>query len=253
MNLTSLPTPSACLDFSGQSIFITGATGDIGRAIAESFWQAGAFVHISGRRHDILKTMAAQHPHHAAVWPLDLTDPQELQATLKTLIATHGCPDVVISNAGITHDGLCMTLSDEQWQSVLDINLSSAFHLARAVAKPMIKRQSGRIINMTSVVGVTGNKGQANYAAAKAGLIGLTKTLALELASRRITVNAIAPGFIDTAMTRHLPQETLIDRIPSKTLGTAWDVANAALFLASPMAQYITGHTLHVNGGMAMA
>jgi 3-oxoacyl-[acyl-carrier protein] reductase len=192
----------------------------------------------------------------AAAYPADVSDSEGIQAALQEVLKQHGRMDILVNNAGITRDGLLLRMSDEQWEKVVDINLRGAFYCSRAAARTMVRARRGRIVNIASVVGIAGNPGQANYVASKAGLIGLTKALALELAPRGITVNAVAPGFIKTAMTDALGEETrkvLLDRVPLGRLGTPEDVAEVVTFLASARAAYITGQTLIVDGGMVMA
>lgn len=231
---------------------ITGATGGIGKAIAETFANAGAKVVLTGRNKEKLEELNKQIKNSFII-PCDLSTKDSTKELIKETLNIAGKLDILINNAGITKDTLCIRMKDEDWQEVIDVNLSTTFKLARDSIMPMIKNKFGRIINITSVVGCTGNGGQTNYAASKAGIIGFTKSMAIEVASRNITVNSIAPGFIKTAMTDVLPEEiknNLLDTIPIKKFGEPQDVANAALFLASDEASYITGQTLHVNGGM---
>jgi 3-oxoacyl-[acyl-carrier protein] reductase len=242
-------------DLKGKTALITGASGGIGAAIASALHGAGARVAISGTRAaalDELKRKLGEGAHPIAC---NLADPADVEKLVPAAEAALGSLDILINNAGVTRDGLAMRMKDEDWAQVLDVNLTAAFRLARAAMRGMMKRRWGRIISITSVVAVTGNPGQANYAASKAGMIGLTKSLAQELASRSITVNCIAPGFIATPMTDALTdkqKEAITARIPAGRLGLAADVAAAALYLASEEASYVTGQTLHVNGGMAM-
>ncbi len=238
-------------DLTGRTALVTGASGGIGGAIARALHAQGAKVVLAGRREAPLATLAAELGERAEVLVGDLADAEALAA----LGAAAAEADILVNNAGITRDQLAMRMKDEDWQAVIDTNLGAAFRLARAALKGMMKRRHGRIVNITSVVGVTGNPGQTNYAAAKAGLIGMSKALAQEVASRNITVNCVAPGFIETAMTDGLDEkqrEVLLGRIPMARLGQGTDVAGAVTYLASDEAAYVTGQTLHVNGGMAM-
>ena len=242
-------------DLTGKTALVTGATGGIGAAIAKALHAAGATVAISGTRVAVLEEMKAGMGGRTHVLACDLSNAAEVEKLAPAAEAAMGTLDILVNNAGITRDGLAMRMKDEDWQQVLDVNLMAAFRLCRAAMRPMMKRRWGRIVNITSVVAVTGNPGQANYAASKAGLIGLTKSLAQELASRNVTVNAVAPGFIATAMTEVLNEkqkEAILNRVPAGRLGAPDDVAAAVLYLASSEAAYITGQTLHVNGGMAM-
>ncbi len=243
------------LDFKGKTALITGATGGIGRQIAKKMHAQGATLALTDISMDALKAFQAELGERVFVYSANLTDSDSLNALVKAVEADLGKIDILVNNAGITKDGLSMRMTDEQWQKVLDINLTAGFKLARAVIPGMMKRRYGRIIGMASVVGVMGNAGQANYSASKAGMIAMSKCMAQELASRGITLNCVAPGFIKTAMTDALPQEAkdrLIKTVPMARLGTPEDIANAVVFLASDEASYITGQTLHVNGGMAM-
>ncbi|CUH63019.1 3-oxoacyl-[acyl-carrier-protein] reductase FabG [Thalassovita gelatinovora] len=242
-------------DLSGKCALVTGASGGIGGAIAKALHGAGATVGLSGTRVDPLEALAAELGDRAFVLPCDLSDPEAVNALPKQAIDAMGSLDILVNNAGITRDQIFMRMSDDEWQSVLDVNLTSAMRLCRGVMRPMMKSRWGRIINISSIVGATGNPGQANYAAAKAGLIGMTKSIAYEVASRGITANAVAPGFIATAMTDKLTddQKAKINaQIPAARMGTPEEIAAAVLYLASPEAGYVTGATLHVNGGMAM-
>ena len=242
-------------DLTGKSALVTGATGGIGGAIARALHAQGASVLLAGTRAGVLETLKAELGERAAVSAADLADPGAADALLKAADAAFGKLDILVNNAGLTRDGLAMRMSDEDWQKVIDVNLTAGFRLARGALRGMMKRRWGRIIGITSVVGVTGNPGQANYAAAKAGMIGMAKALAAEVASRAITVNCIAPGFIETAMTDALTpeqKERILPRVPAGRLGAASDIAAAAVYLASEEASYVTGQTLHVNGGMAM-
>ena len=243
-------------DLNGKTALVTGASGGIGGAIAKAFVDLGAKVVIHGTRRDALDSLASHLGGGAMVAVADLGDPDQVEALAKEAESLlGGTPDILVNNAGITRDGLVMRMKDEDWQAVLDVNLSAAFRLSRAAIKGMMKRRSGRIVNITSVVGVTGNPGQVNYCASKAGMIGMTKAMALEVASRNITVNCVAPGFIASAMTDVLSDEQkakLNTGIPAGRMGTADEIAAAVVYLASTEAAYVTGQTLHVNGGMAM-
>ncbi|MEO1293610.1 MAG: 3-oxoacyl-ACP reductase FabG [Pseudomonadota bacterium] len=242
-------------DLTGKNALVTGASGGIGGAIAEALHQAGATVALSGTREAPLQGLAEKLGDRAHVTPCNLSDPAAVDALPKQAADAMGSVDILINNAGITRDNLFMRMSDEEWDSVVAVNLTAAFRLSRAVLRGMMRARWGRIVGITSVVGVTGNPGQGNYAATKAGLIGMSKSLAQEVASRNITVNCVAPGFIATAMTDALTDEqkaTIDTRIPAGRMGTPEEIAAAALFLSSSEAAYITGQTLHVNGGMAM-
>jgi len=242
-------------DLTGKTALVTGATGGIGGAIARSFHAAGATVVLSGTRAEALKELDQELGENSHAIACNLGDGQAVAALPGQVEDLTGQLDILINNAGITRDGLLMRMKDEDWDVVLDINLKAAFQLSRAAIKGMMRRRHGRIISITSVVGVTGNPGQANYAASKAGMIGFSKALAREVASRNITVNCIAPGFIETAMTDALNEkqkQAILTSIPAGRLGTAGEVASAAVYLSSQEAAYMTGQTLHVNGGMAM-
>jgi 3-oxoacyl-[acyl-carrier protein] reductase len=243
-------------DLSGKTALVTGASGGIGGAIATALHAQGARVVLSGTRTEALESLRVALGERAFVSTCDLADKAAVDELVKKAEAAAGAPiDILINNAGITRDNLFMRMKDEEWDQVIAVNLSAAFRLSRAVLRGMMKKRWGRIISITSVVGVTGNPGQGNYAAAKAGLIGMTKALAAEIASRNITVNTVAPGFITTAMTDALTQEqktALLARVPAGRLGDPRDVAAAVTYLASEEAAYVTGQTLHVNGGMAM-
>ena len=242
-------------DLSGKAALVTGASGGIGAAIARSLHANGASVALSGTRVERLEALAGELGERAHIVPADLSDAAAVDALPATAEAALGSLDILINNAGLTRDNLAMRMKDEEWQAVLDVNLTAAFRLSRAVLRPMMKARSGRIVSVTSVVGTTGNPGQANYAASKAGLTGMTKALAQEVASRGVTVNCVAPGFIETAMTDALTEaqkQAIMARIPAARLGAAEEVGACALFLASNEAGYVTGQTIHVNGGMAM-
>ncbi|WP_159713380.1 3-oxoacyl-[acyl-carrier-protein] reductase [Geminicoccus flavidas] len=241
-------------DLSARRALVTGATGGIGEAIARALHARGASLVITGRREEVLAKLAAELGDRVQVVVADLAEPDAAERLMKEAEAA-GPVDVLVNNAGITRDMLAMRMKDEDWSAVIETNLSAVFRLSRAGLKGMMKRRHGRIINIGSVVGATGNAGQANYAAAKAGLVGMTKALAAELGSRGITVNCVAPGFIDTAMTQKLDEkqrDSLLGRIPAGRLGAGADIAAAVVYLASDEAAYVTGQTLHVNGGMAM-
>ena len=242
-------------DLSGKTALVTGASGGIGGAIATALHGAGAQVMLAGTRREALDALAGELRERAHVATADLSDAASLEGLVKNAETTMGRIDILVNNAGITRDTLMMRMRDDDWNKVIEVNLTASFRLARAVLRPMMKARWGRIISITSIVGVTGNPGQANYAASKAGLVGMSKALAQELASRNITVNCVAPGFISSAMTDGLPdaqKEALLGRIPAGKLGEGSDVAAAVVYLASQEAAYVTGQTLHVNGGMAM-
>ncbi len=242
-------------DLTGKAALVTGASGGIGGAIARALHGAGATVGLSGTREAPLKELAAELGGRAHVLPCNLSDAAAVEALPKQAVEAMGALDILVNNAGITRDNLFMRMSDEEWQSVMDVNLTSTFRLCRGVLRGMMKARWGRIVTVTSVVGTTGNPGQGNYAAAKAGLTGMSKSLAYEVASRGITVNCIAPGFIATAMTEKLTEEQktkILTQVPAGRMGAAEEIGAAALYLASPEAAYVTGATLHVNGGMAM-
>lgn len=242
-------------DLTGKTALVTGASGGIGGSIARGLHAQGATVGLSGTRRDALEALAADLGSRAHVLPCNLADAAQVEALVGEAEKAMGQLDVLVNNAGLTRDGLAMRMKDEDWQAVLDVNLGAAFKLARAAMRGMMKRRWGRIISITSIVGVTGNPGQANYAASKAGLIGMSKSLAAELASRNITVNCVAPGFIATAMTDALDdkqKEGINARIPMGRMGAPDEIAAAVVYLASPEAGYVTGQTVHVNGGMAM-
>ena len=242
-------------DLSGMTALVTGASGGIGSTIATALAGQGARLAVSGSNVDKLEVFRGGLGGDHVALPCNLSDPDAVDALVPQAVEALGQLDILVNNAGITRDNLAMRMKDEEWRDVIAVNLEAAFRLARAALKPMMRARFGRIISVTSVVGATGNPGQANYAASKAGIVGMSKALAQEVASRSITVNCIAPGFIRSAMTDALPdaqKETLLGRIPSGKLGEGEDVAAAAVYLASREAGYVTGQTLHVNGGMAM-
>jgi 3-oxoacyl-[acyl-carrier protein] reductase len=242
-------------ELKGKAALVTGASGGIGGAIARALHGAGATVGLSGTRVAPLEALAADLGERAHVLPCDLSDAAAVEALPKAAAEAMGAVDVLVNNAGITRDQLFMRMSDADWETVLAVNLTSVMRLSRGVLRGMMKARWGRIVNVSSVVGVTGNPGQANYAASKAAVIGMSKSLAAEVASRGITVNCVAPGFIATAMTDALNDEQkarIATQIPAGRMGTPAEIAAAALFLASDEAGYVTGQTLHVNGGMAM-
>ncbi|MGQ7793966.1 3-oxoacyl-[acyl-carrier-protein] reductase [Faunimonas sp. B44] len=239
----------------GRRALVTGASGGIGSAIAEALHAQGATVTLSGTRMDALRAVADRLGDRTHIAPANLADAGEVDRLLPAAEAAMGGLDILVNNAGLTRDGLAMRMKDEDWQIVLRVNLEAAFRLSRAALRGMMKQRFGRIVAITSVVGVTGNAGQANYAASKAGLIGMSKALAQEVASRGITVNCVAPGFIQSAMTDALNEkqrEGILGTIPAGRLGTGAEIAAAVAYLASDEAAYVTGQTLHVNGGMAM-
>ena len=239
----------------GKTALVTGATGGIGEAIAKALVEAGARVAISGTREEKLKEVAAMLGHDTVVLPCNLSDASAVEALFPAAEAVLGQCDILINNAGITKDGLALRMKDEDWELVLNVNLTATFRLCRAAMKAMMKRRAGRIVNISSVVGVMGNPGQANYCASKAGVIGMTKSLSAEVASRGVTLNCIAPGFIETPMTHVLNEaqkERIVANIPAGRLGLPQDVASGVVYLASEEAGYITGQTLHINGGLLM-
>ena len=242
-------------DLTGRAALVTGATGGIGGAIAHALHARGATVALSGTRREALDGLAQVLGERAHVLPCDLADKVAVEALVGEAEAAMGSLDILVNNAGITRDGLALRMKDEDWDRVLAVNLTACFVLARSAMKAMMRRKHGRIVSITSVVGVTGNPGQSNYAAAKAGLIGLSKSLAAEVASRNITVNCIAPGFIESPMTDVLNEKqrgAILGSVPAGRLGRGAEVAAAVVYLASDEAAYVTGQTLHVNGGMAM-
>jgi len=242
-------------DLTGKAALITGASGGIGGAVARALHGAGATVGLSGTREAPLEALAAELGERAHVLPCDLGDGEAVEALPKRAIEAMGALDILVNNAGITRDNIFMRMSDDDWQKVLDVNLTATMRLCRGVMRPMMKARWGRIVNISSVVGAIGNPGQANYAAAKAGVVAMSKSIAYEVASRGITVNVVAPGFITTAMTDKLTDDQrvgLLAKVPAGRMGDADEVAAAVLYLASLEAGYVTGATLHVNGGMAM-
>ena len=242
-------------DLKGRCALITGASGGIGGSIARALYSQGAKVALSGTRLDPLKALADNLGDRAFIVPCNLSDIDAVKLLPTIASEEMGGIDILVNNAGITRDNLFMRMSDDDWQQVIDVNLTSTMHLMKSVMRAMMKQRFGRIINITSIVGVTGNAGQVNYAASKAGMIGMTKSFAQEIATRGITANCIAPGFIETAMTAELPEnvvENMLKSIPQGRMGQADEIAASVAFLASDEASYITGQTLHVNGGMAM-
>jgi 3-oxoacyl-[acyl-carrier protein] reductase len=242
-------------DLSGRRALVTGASGGIGGAIAEALHAQGASVVLSGTKIEALEALAATLGERAFVVPANLADPGSADKLVAEAESAMGQIDILINNAGMTRDGLGIRLDDEDWQKVLDVNLSAGFRLARACLRAMMRRRWGRIIGIGSVVAHTGNPGQANYAAAKAGMVGMSKALAAEVAARNITVNVVAPGMIDTAMTAALSdpiKQKLLEMVPARRMGRSREVAAAVVYLASEEAAYVTGQTLHVNGGMVM-
>ena len=242
-------------DIAGKSALITGASGGIGGAIARALHGAGANVALSGTREESLNALSSELGENAHVTPADLLDTQSVEGLIGLAEEVIGGVDILVNNAGLTRDMLSMRLTDDDWQSVIDVNLTATFRLSRAVIRGMIKRRWGRIINIASVVGVTGNAGQANYAASKAGMIGMSKSMAQEVASRGITVNCVAPGMIVTAMTDVLSDNQkahILDVVPAGRFGESEEIAAGVLYLASKEASYVTGQTIHINGGMTM-
>jgi len=242
-------------DLTGKNALVTGASGGIGGAIATALHGAGATVGLSGTRIEPLEALAAQLGERAHVLPCNLADKDAVAALPKQAVAAMGSLDILVNNAGITRDNLFMRMSDDDWDAVLNVNLTSTMRLCKGAIRGMMKARWGRIVNISSVVGATGNPGQANYAASKAGMVAMSKSLACEVASRGITVNCVAPGFITTAMTEKLTgdQKTaILKQVPAGRMGQAEEIGAAVLYLTSPEAAYVTGATLHVNGGMAM-
>jgi len=249
------PHPRAMFDLSGQTALVTGASGGIGGAIARALHSQGAQVMLAGTRREALSTLAKELGEGSHIGLADLVDPAAADRLVKDAETAMGRIDILVNSAGITRDALALRIDDESWRVVIEVNLTAAFRLTRATLRGMLRRRHGRVIGVTSVVAVTGNAGQANYAAAKAAMIGMSKSIAAEIAGRGITVNCIAPGAITTAMTEKLTAEQrarLLGAIPAGRFGAPEDVAAAVVFLASPEAGYVTGQTLHVNGGMAM-
>ncbi len=250
---------TSLFNLNGKIALVTGATGSLGAEIAKTLHSQGATVVLTGRRVDVLKKLAnnfnEKRANSAHAMVSDLGELNAAKELIEKIITDIGRVDILVNNAGLTRDNLALRMKDEDFDTVLNVNLKAPFQLSRACLKGMMKARWGRIINISSVVGVTGNPGQANYCASKAGIIGMTKSLAQELAPRNITVNAVAPGFIESEMTQVLPEaqkEALVGQIPLKRMGTATDIANAVLYLAADESAYVTGQTLHVNGGMAM-
>jgi 3-oxoacyl-[acyl-carrier protein] reductase len=242
-------------DLTGRKALVTGATGGLGEAIARMLHAQGATVGIHGTRVEKLEALGAELGERVMLFPADLGDREAVKELGQKAEADLGGVDILVNNAGITRDGLFVRMSDADWDAVLEVNLTSVFRLTRELTHPMMRRRYGRIINITSVVGITGNPGQTNYCASKAGMVGFTKSLAQEIASRNITVNCVAPGFIESAMTGKLndkQKEAILGAVPMKRMGVGADIASAVLYLASSEAAYVTGQTLHVNGGMAM-
>jgi 3-oxoacyl-[acyl-carrier protein] reductase len=242
-------------DLTGKTALVTGASGGIGADIARALHAAGATVSLSGTRVEPLEALAKDLGSRAHVLPCNLSNPEDVEGLVKRATEAMGSVDILVNNAGITKDGLAMRMSDEDWQAVIDVNLTATFRLCRAAIRGMMKARWGRIVNISSVVGTTGNAGQVNYAASKAGMVGLSKSLAAEVASRGITVNCVAPGFIETAMTAKLNEAqraTILGAVPAGRMGQPDEIAAAVLYLASQEAAYVTGATLHVNGGMDM-
>ena len=242
-------------DLNDKSALVTGASGGIGSAIARKLHAAGAKVALSGTRQEPLERLAEELGERAYILPCNLSDMAAVEVLPKQAIETLGSLDILVNNAGITRDNLFMRMSDEEWQSVIDVNLTATMKLCKGALRGMMKSRWGRIINISSIVGATGNPGQGNYAASKAGMVGMSKSLAYEVASRGITVNVVAPGFIATAMTDKLAddrKEAILAQIPAGRMGAAEDIASAVAFLASDGSGYVTGSTLHVNGGMSM-
>jgi 3-oxoacyl-[acyl-carrier protein] reductase len=242
-------------DLTGMTALVTGASGGIGSAVAKALAGQGARVALSGTREEALKAVAAEIGGDCVILPCNLSDAASVDALVPSAVEALGQLDILVNNAGVTRDNLIMRMKDEEWNDVIRINLEAAFRLIRAASKPMMKARFGRIITITSVVGATGNPGQANYAASKGGLTAMSKALAQELASRNITVNCVAPGFITSPMTDVLPdaqKEALTARIPAGRLGQGAEIGAAVAYLASRDASYVTGQTIHVNGGMAM-
>src|SRR3954471_17253665 len=242
-------------ELAGKTALVTGATGGLGGSIAQALQRQGATVAVAGTRREVLDALAAEIGERTHVLPCNLADKNEVEALVPKAEETMGQLDILVANAGITRDNLFVQLKDEDWDQVIDVNLTATFRLVRAAVRGMMRRRFGRVIGITSVVGVTGNPGQGNYAASKAGMIAMIKSVAAEYARRGVTANCLAPGFISTPMTDKLndkQREAILGRVPAGRLGTAEDVAAAVVYLASNEASYVTGQTVHVNGGMAM-
>jgi 3-oxoacyl-[acyl-carrier protein] reductase len=242
-------------DLTGRKALVTGASGGIGEAVARALHGQGATVGLHGTRVEKLEALAADLGDRVKIFPADLSNRDDVKALAQKAEAELEGVDILVNNAGITRDGLFVRMSDADWDAVIEVNLTSTFRLTRELTHPMMRRRYGRIINMASVVGVTGNPGQANYCASKAGMIGFSKSLAQEIASRNVTVNCIAPGFIESAMTEKLndkQKDAIMGAIPMRRMGTGLEIATAVVYLASAEAAYVTGQTIHVNGGMAM-
>ena len=242
-------------DLSGKTALVTGATGGIGGGIARMLHKQGATVGISGTRREALDALAGELGSRVHVLPCDLSNSEQVEALVPAAEAAMERVDILVNNAGLNRDALFVRIKDEDWEKVLAVDLTAAFRLSRAAVYPMMRRRSGRIVNITSIVGFTGNAGQANYTAAKAGLVGMSKSLAQEVAGRNVTVNCVAPGFVKSAMTDALGEkirEGILEKVPMKKLGTPEDVAACVVYLASDEAGWVTGQTFHVNGGMAM-
>ena len=242
-------------DLSGKTALVTGASGGIGGGIARALHKQGATVGISGTRREALDTLAIELGSRVHVLPCDLSNSEQVEALVPAAEAAMERVDILVNNAGLNRDALFVRIKDEDWEKVLAVDLTAAFRLSRAAVYPMMRRRGGRIVNITSIVGFTGNAGQANYTAAKAGLVGMSKSLAQEVASRNVTVNCVAPGFVKSAMTDALGEkirEGILEKVPMKKLGTPEDVAAAVVYLASDEAGWVTGQTFHINGGMAM-
>lgn len=242
-------------DLSGRKALVTGASGGIGEAVARVLHAQGATVGLHGTRVEKLEALAGELGERVKLLPADLSNRSEVTELAAKAESELEGVDILVNNAGITRDGLFVRMSDEDWDTVLEVNLTAVFRLTRELTHPMMRRRFGRIVNISSVVGVTGNPGQANYCASKAGLIGFSKSLAQEIASRNVTVNCVAPGFIESAMTDKLSEkqrDSILDRIPMKRMGSGEEIASAVIYLASGEASYVTGQTVHVNGGMAM-
>ena len=241
-------------DLTGRKALVTGATGGIGGEVARALHVQGATVTLSATRRDALEALAQDLGERAHLAPANLADPQSVEALVPAAEAAMGGLDILVNNAGVTRDNLLLRMKDEEWETVIAVNLTAAFRLSRAAVKGMMRRRFGRIVNIGSVVGAVGNPGQVNYAASKAGLVGMTKALAAEVASRGITVNCVAPGFIESTMTDALSAEqktALLGTVPAGRLGTGAEIAASVVYLAAAESAYVTGHTLHVNGGMA--